>query len=166
MKINVTVDLEDFYYEDETGNSFAEEIKADISHRVKTQLWTDFKAQGLNAFSETLTREINRTTHGRIEQMVNELLNGEKVRRSSYDKELNITFKDAALEYIKQASVDNSPFMNQIRGIVKEAADNLGNELKNRYDILFASQLVAKMNESGLLKDDVARLLLDNGNNG
>jgi hypothetical protein len=34
-------------------------------------------------------------------------------------------------------------------------------EFKDRYDLLFASQLVSKMNAVGLLKDDVAKLLID-----
>lgn len=32
--------------------------------------------------------------------------------------------------------------------------------MKQRYDLLFASQIVAKLDEHGLLKEDIAELLL------
>lgn len=34
--------------------------------------------------------------------------------------------------------------------------------MKKRYDLLFASQLVAKMKESGFIKEEAIALLLDN----
>jgi hypothetical protein len=42
----------------------------------------------------------------------------------------------------------------------KKATDSISKELKERYDLLFASQIVSKLHENGMLKEDVAKLLL------
>ena len=51
-------------------------------------------------------------------------------------------------------------------GSPNEAIDKLakqfGDELKKRYDIAFATQIVKRMNENGLLKDESIIKLLDN----
>lgn len=49
---------------------------------------------------------------------------------------------------------------NSMEKLIKSLAKDFANEMKERYDLLFASQLVAKMSETGLLKEDVAKLLL------
>jgi len=46
MKINVQVDLSEFYTEEE-GQSFSDEIKNEISSRVKNQVWKDFQDKAL-----------------------------------------------------------------------------------------------------------------------
>ena len=68
-----------------------------------------------------------------------------------------MTLKEYILYQIQNNTGWNSPNEN-----IKKLAQKFGEEMKNRYDLLFASQLVAKMNESGLLKEDVAKKLLDN----
>ena len=68
-----------------------------------------------------------------------------------------MTLKEYILYQIQNNTGWNSPNEN-----IKKLAQKFGEEMKNRYDLLFASQLVAKMNENGLLKEDVAKKLLDN----
>lgn len=50
----------------------------------------------------------------------------------------------------------------ELEQFANDCAKDFGKEMKERYDLLFASQLVAKMSETGLLKEDVAKLLLPN----
>jgi len=49
---------------------------------------------------------------------------------------------------------------NSIGEHVSRVGKQLGDELKKRYDVAFANQIVVRIHEQGLLKDDVAKLLL------
>ena len=63
-------------------------------------------------------------------------------------------------DYIKRHFTSRNNYRNADEVISKEA-EKFSKQMKDRYDLLFASQLVAKMSNAGMLKDDVAKILLE-----
>jgi hypothetical protein len=45
---------------------------------------------------------------------------------------------------------------------IEKLAKGFAEEMKKRYDLLFATQIVSKMGENNLLKDDVMKQLVEN----
>lgn len=166
MKINVTLDLTDVWCDEENNGNLSDVLKEHIVWEVQQAVWAEFSDEAKKDFSSKVRNMLDGSKKGRIDAIVDECFNSEKIRKSPYDSKTEVTMKEYVCQALKHQTVDSYSFNNKLDESVKKQGADIANELKSRYDILFASQLVAKMNENGLLKDDVARLLLDNGNNG
>lgn len=174
MKINVTVDLAEFYTQDEE-NSFSEEIKNEISARVKSQIWNDFKEIALHEVKQLVISEFEKTKVENVTSIVSKLISSKKIKRSDNSFEL-VTIEDYVTEKItkdyfsERQSAETvmrgliSNFESKFNNELKQNSETISRELKDRYDLLFASQIVTKLNENGMLKTDVAKLLLGSDN--
>lgn len=101
-----------------------------------------------------IQKQLEQCMYEYIQKEVKDFISEGKIRKSSYNKE-EILIKD----WIKEKFTGDTGY-NNTEKVIKSLAKDFGKELKERYDLLFASQLVAKMSETGLLKEDVAKLLL------
>lgn len=176
MKINVTVDLAEFYNEDQE-NSFSEEIKMEIAARVKAQVWKDFEERALSQMKQLVIHEFDKQKTKQIEKLVKKVIGSEKIKKSDYSNE-QITFEEYITEnlknnYFSERQTAESVLRNYISNFetkfnneIKQNSESIAKELRDRYDLLFASQIVTKLNENGMLKSDVARLLLNSENEG
>ncbi len=175
MKINVTVDLEDFYSESE--ESFNEQILDHISYQVKNQIWTEFKNKGLEVFTKKINEELHNGKEEEIERIVHKIFTEKKLRNldgSRGKSEEYITLFEfiehkITHDYFSPNKTADSLLNNRINEkyiqfnkSVSDAANEISGQLKDRYDMLFASQIVNNLNKAGMLKDDVSRILLDN----
>jgi len=173
MKITVVVDLSEFYTE-EDGQSFSNEIKNEIASRVKTQVWKDFQDLALEELKLLVNAEFTKVKEMNLNKIVEDIFANEKLKKNQNSTEM-ISVKDYITEKIKndyfsernnaEAIFKNliSNFENKFNLELKNTSDALGKELKQRYDLLFASQIVTKLNEQGLLREDVAKILLGSG---
>ena len=153
MKINVTIDLDDLWTDE---SSISEEISMEIKRKVLDEIWSKIKPAVEEQITRATKNEIEKTYCGKINTFIDEFFETGELKnpRNSSEK---ISLKEYILYQIENSTGWNSPNEN-----IKKLAQQFGNDMKNRYDLLFASQLVAKMNENGLLKEDVAKKLLDN----
>jgi len=159
MKINVTVDLSNFYSEDES--SFSEQIKSAIAYDVKKQVLNDFKEKLTNDFTFQIAAEIAKEKESLITSVLKDLCINAKVKQRYSTKE-QISIVDYITEELERTQLSGNAIQDFLSKQVKQSTDNISKELKSRYDILFASQIVSKLHENGLLKENVAQLLLDN----
>jgi hypothetical protein len=91
----------------------------------------------------------------KIQKQVDLFVETGKIKgRYSNDKEVTV------LEYIQADFNANSGYSSP-KDQIQNLAKKFGDELKQRYDLLFASQIVAKLSENGLLKDSVVKMLLE-----
>lgn len=143
------IEVEDFYLD---GEELSEALTSHIKHYVVQEIDKSIKAR----VEEHITRKVKADVEERMYRFMNvtieEIIQKEKIKDGS--KEMSL------VEYIRNYFLNKSAYSNADASI-KKAADQFGQEMKNRYDLLFASQLVAKLNDSGMLKEDVAKLLLD-----
>jgi len=174
MKINVTVDLSEFYTEEE-GQSFSEEIKNEISSRVKNQVWKDFQDKALDELKLLVNAEFAKSKELNISYVIAEIFSAEKLKKNQNSSEM-VTVKEYITEKIKadyfseRQSAESvlkglvTGFENKFNIELKQSSDAISKEIRERYDLLFASQIVTKLNEQGLLREDVAKILLGSGN--
>jgi hypothetical protein len=164
MKINVTVDLSEFYSQDEE-TSFSDEIKMHIVSQVKYQIINDFKAKGLEMVADMARKLVDKNIEAELKSSVREFVNTRKLSTGK-------TFNEMVAEKIEKKYLDIQSVSDAIayrfksvemenNKIIESKANELAKNLKDQHDLLFASQIVAKLNEQGLLKDGVASILLN-----
>lgn len=148
-----TVEIDEFWL-DEDSNGFEEElknsIKIDVCQQIKKMMLTHIE----NEITNVVKQQVSDTLREHIQALVADVISTGMIRESSYsDKEISIE------NWIKKQFHGNSGYQNADLKIT-ELAKKFGDEMKQRYDLLFASQIVAKLDEHGLLKEDIAELLL------
>lgn len=179
MKINVTVDLEDLY--DEVSNEYDGSVSVnqlildEIESRVKQEVWSEFRTRTLDEFKTKINNELSKGKETELNRIITKVFTEKKIKAKDSSKnspeEMVTLFEyiedKITKDYFSTGNNAEEILRSKLRDFqvvfeksVSNAADKIGNELKDRYDLLFASQLVAKMNEVGLLKTDVANLLL------
>jgi len=181
MKFNVTVDLEDLYddYSGEEGSgvSFNEQILDEIRRRVKGEIWGEFRKSTLDSFKAKIDSELAKEKDAEITRIVKKIFSEKKIKIKESTKKDDNPEMVTLFEYIEDKierdyfSMGNSAeslLRDKIREMqvsvektISIASSSLSDEIKQRYDLLFASQLVAKMNQAGMLKEDVAKLLIE-----
>lgn len=158
MKIKVEVDLSDLYSEEE-GENYSQVVKAHITGEVKREVLKHFKETTGDEFSKAAIAQIEVSKHELITKTLEGLAKVPmiNVRHSKEPISLEEHIRSEYEKYVAQGS----RFDGIIEKAVIKAAQDLGMELKDRYDMLFASQIVMKLNEQGMLREDVAKVLLD-----
>ena len=148
-----TVELDEFWMDEDSG-TLDEELKSYVIHDVIMQIKSGIREKIETEISSQIQKQLEQCMYEYIQKEVKDFISEGKIRKSSYNKE-EILIKD----WIKEKFTGDTGY-NNTEKVIKSLAKDFGKELKERYDLLFASQLVAKMSETGLLKEDVAKLLL------
>lgn len=152
--MKITIDLEDFWLDGETDlesglkdfvkREVLKEINKSIEKRVEDHLTTKIK------------EEVEKHMYKQMNSFIADFIKTGQIKSSNYSDAKMISVE----EYVKQKFSSDTGWSSPNEQI-KTLAKKFGDEMKARYDLLFASQLVAKLNDTGLLKKDAARLLLD-----
>lgn len=148
-----TVEIDEFWL-DEDSNGFEEElknsIKIDVCQQIKKMMLTHIE----NEITNVVKQQVSDTLREQIQALVADVISTGEIKESSYsDKKISIE------GWIKSQFNANCGYHNA-NAKITELAKKFGDEMKQRYDLLFASQIVAKLDEHGLLKEDIAELLL------
>ena len=158
MNIQVNVDLSEFFSEVDE-QSFSEQIKNHITYTVKNEVLAEWKEKITKEFNEQVKATIEQEKERLISNMLNELILSEKLHRSHGSKEL-VSIKDFAIENLKSWWLNESTTTRTFDKILQKESESIVEKLKERYDLMFASQIITKLNEAGMLKEDVAKLIL------
>lgn len=158
MKINVTVDLTEFYAENE-GDNFSEEIKRAIASDVKFQILKEWKDKIGDEFNKAVIAEVEKQKENLITDTFNKLAVDAKVKKQYSSGEM-ISIAQWITEEFERMHLSDNKLNSLLASQLTKSSDRISKELKDRYDLLFASQIVSKLNEAGMLKEDVAKILL------
>lgn len=147
------VEIDDFWMDEEEElqpalqkyliASVVQQISKSIEKKVEDKVYREAKNQ------------IENQMYKQIQQKVSDIIATGKIR-GTYSGGAEITLE----EWIKEQFTSNTSYRSPTDEL-KKLADKFGKEIKDRYDLLFASQIVAKLNEQGMLKEDVAKMLFD-----
>lgn len=148
-----TVEIDEFWL-DEDANGFEEELKnsinIDVCQQIKKMMLTHIE----NEITNVVKQQVSDTLREQIQALVADVISTGEIKESYYsDKKISIE------DWIKSQFNANCGYHNA-NAKITELAKKFGDEMKQRYDLLFASQIVAKLDEHGLLKEDIAELLL------
>lgn len=150
--MKITVDVSDFYLDEDNIEAglrsrityeVVNEIKKSIQERVDTQIKMEVK----DAVEKSLYREITKAIT-------------DVMQKSEFPSRNNSKEFVSIETYVKEC-LNYSGGWQSFQDVIKKIASDYSAELKKRYDLLFASQIVAKMSDSGLLKEDAVKLLLE-----
>jgi len=154
--MKITVELDEFWM-DEDSNNLSEELHTYVKNQVIHNVWSKIKDQ----VDSEIVKKINELSRERLEYKVSELI--DKIVDSEQVRSPSIGIgKDGVCslyDKLKHSFLNDSSYSNPTSKL-QDLAKRFGQELKDRYDTLFASQIIIKVSEQGLLKDGVIESLL------
>lgn len=153
--MKITIDLEDLYPELEEGN-LNEQIKEHISGHLLHEIWKKTEVIIKDYCDTEIKKQINDLLYKKVSAKITDVLLNEKLKKWGND---TITINEWIPKELERLTLDRNYLGDAVTKLAKETSDSI----KKRYDLLFATQIVSKIAEQGLLKDDVAKLLLDSG---
>lgn len=148
MKLQVEIDLDDMWFEED--GSLSAQIKNALVHEIKQQV--------LSKMSQDTKAEMAAAVKRLVDQIFADMVNAEMTRLLIEDQ-IQVGGKNRTLRELIAEKFESSGWNNpeeQIKKLAKTHAD----EIKMRYDLMFATQIVANMSNHGLLKDEMSKLLL------
>ena len=148
--MKISIDITDFYLDEdhdlETGlkNYIKHEAICSIFSKIKEKVENEINKQVASHVLDNLSAEISKC-----------VCNG-KVPRKNSPKEL-VTINEYVQDCLLSSSVSSwQNFENSIKEISKKFCE----EMKKRYDLNFASNIVAKLIDNKLIKEDAVKMLL------
>jgi len=149
-----TIDIKNFWTRED--ESLDEGIKRYLVDEVKKEIWNSIKNEVKTDLIKQIKQEISDSMKENINNVMKTMIDNDEIILSGrYSSDEPLPMK----EYIQKQMNDKNNY-NTPTGEIEKIAERHAKEISKRYDLLFASQLVAKLGNNGLLKEDVARLLL------
>ncbi len=152
--MKVLVEFEDFWLSEDGEIDIA--IQQYITQKVAAQVWNKVSEKIKESIDSTVKKMVDEQLKTKIAVAVESIIGSPDFKvEGQYSSDGMLTID----EYVKSSFERNTGWRSPADAVATKAK-NYGNEMKNRYDLMFASQLVAKMNENGLLKDGVYESLM------
>lgn len=151
--MKIEIDISDFWLEE---GELETELKKYITSQAIYSINGTIKERVDKHVDAEAKRQIEESMYKAINGHITACISSEKVK-SRYNSSIEVTLA----EWVKESFL-KTELVRKLDAIITEVAKGYANDLKQRYDLLFASQLVSKMHENGMLKEDVAKLLLPN----
>lgn len=149
-----TIDVEDFWLDEDTG--IEEGLRSHIKHDVVTQIKQSLKEAIETTIRQEVEQQFKENLSTEVALLTKEVIESGQVKKSSHSEE-KIPLKDWIIEQVNS----NTGWSNPQEQLAKYAKKHM-DEIKKQYDFLYASSVVQKMSELGMLKDDrVAELLTE-----
>ena len=114
---------------------------------------------------DTIVKKAQRQLKLAVGKELKKVLSGTIDMKVGYTKMQDVTLEEAVRKIVEETKTDYRGDKLFIVDAVEKASTAVIEELKSRYDLLFASQLISKLNQGGYLKESaVAELLTQNDN--
>lgn len=160
MILEIKVDLSDIYTDDYT---ISEVVRKQIEREVFQQVKKDTEKQ----IQDKITSVVTKMATERLSEVIHDITKKQIEGGVSLGRRA-INLPNSRSEYVDDCTIEQfvvSEFMNtssygSIRSHIDTLAKNLSVDLKKRYDMLFASQIVNALSEQKLLKDEAIAGLL------
>lgn len=164
MKLNIEIDLEEFYAEnfesDEYGasptSSLSGEIVSIIKHEavqaIKTQVREEVSAIATKAYKDFGEKKLQDITEFEMDRFANEGM----IRKGSRNNTELVSVKD----YLSGVFKDSGRW-NSTDKAMRKMGEEFAAEARKRYDMMFASNIVTGLEKQGLLKAGVFESLTE-----
>jgi len=148
--MEIKINVEDFYLDGKTD--LEEGLKAYVKREVLNEINKSIQARVEEHITRKVKEEVEKHLYTMINKKIGELILSENIIVSG--KEI------AIVDHIKNV-FQNTTGWNYPTENIKKIAEAFGKEMKSRYDLAFASHVVSKLQENGMLKDNIADLLIE-----
>lgn len=149
MTMKIELDFSDIFCEE--GEELKKSFLSHIAWQVQEKVWESVDVKVQEKLTEEICGAIIKKVENKINLICEEFVNKNEI--TVIDKKISID------EYINDI-FNNASSWGGLRSMAVKKAEEHAKDLKARYDIAFANRIVLKIHEQGLLKDDIAKLLL------
>lgn len=162
MKFNIEVDVADIIESAGKTRNFDYEVfkelvikavKENIIETVNNMILSEIKDQVVNDIRCEITSRLDTVADSLQSDIVNDIINGQKITLGSGCTRKTIIAKD----YIYEKVI--SEVGKCINQVINEVSGKACKQLKDRYDLAFAAAIIDKLRKQKLLNDDVAKLI-------
>lgn len=145
--------LKDFWLDDD--EELEPSLKSYISEKIIDGIFKSIEKKVETQITMQVKEQVEKTLYQKIGTIIDIVINTEKINDGYSNHKITIE------DYIKKQFTENTKYHSP-KEKIEQLAEDCAKELKERYDLIFASHIVAKINEQGMLKEDIAKLLLEN----
>lgn len=150
--MKIQIDIDDFYLD---GDEIEASLKDYILKQSVQQITKSIEKKIDDQIERQVKLLIEKSLSNLIVKSADEFINsGQLKSRNNSSQMVSIQ------KYIEQEFEYNSGW-NSIKSKIEQIAKQFAEDLKKRNDLLFASQIVARLSDNGLLKSDAAKMLLE-----
>lgn len=164
MKLKVEIDIQEILNElFEDFNPEEESFELDLKETIRDGIVGDVKRQIIQMQSQKIREQIISETKTLINKSINDKIKNDVegfyengLLKVDYSKE-EVSVQDWIRRHF---SLKSNEYTRQLKDKVQLQSKVCVDELKQRYDMLFASQIITKLNDQDLLKDGVFKSLM------
>lgn len=171
MKFKIEIDINDIMeglfedYHPDCDNfpeiDLKEEVMHEITRSTKNQVLEKYKGETESKIVERVKVLVDDKITKQIKKDVEDFVKNGKLKKYSTDEPKSVK------EWINEKFTQESDSYSQtLRKVVASKAQEAVEELKSRYDLLFASQVITKLNDADMLKEGVFQALMASSNKG
>ena len=153
MKFKIEID--DFWLDEDTG-SLEDELKSSIKNEIVREIKKFIQDEIEIQIKDVVQQQISDSLTTEISMLTRDIVSAGTVKSSKHSED-RITIKDLIISTIEG---NRNHWSNPIDELQKYANKHMA-KIKSEYDYLFASSIVKKMAEQGMLKDDNINKLLN-----
>lgn len=172
MKIKVEIDVSDLVAETEEYGEYnlKEELENSIRSEIKHSVVSQLRTLVLDTFKSDLQDQIKKDLPNTVQLILEELSSQTLTipeAKVFEDGEWKIKSNVSMADYIKYRVYQNLFDVNTKKEFdrnVERIATLAVSQFRSEFDQYFATQIVRKMGEQGLLKEDVGKMLTGGGN--
>lgn len=154
--MKLKVDLDDFYLDED--EDLIPAIKDFVVDKVISTIWNRVEEKIKHKILELCDENIQKIIDSKIEEHLNEMLDKEIVKKDRWSSDLITLQEYVSITFNKEFDQN---YRIKLERFMEGKTKDICEEIKKRYDLLFASQLISKMNDQNMLKEDIAKLILD-----
>lgn len=143
------IEIDDFWLDDES--ELEPELKNHIINTVVQTIWKKLETQVGKQLIDEIHKTVESDFKGKLDEQIEHIIKTQTIG----DGEKSPLLDDWLRSKFNERHGWNNPI-----DVLEKRAKAWGEEMRERYDTLFASQIVIKMSEQGLLKDGVFKALM------
>lgn len=148
--MKITIDLEEIWTNED---SISDALKSEIQRNVTKVILEKFEKKAVDFIEIEARKRVEELMHQNISIAIKEYIKNGKM------KSLNKPNTEVPVEeYIKEKFLYGHGW-NSFDDQIKKLSERFAKEMKDRYDMFFASQIVIKMQEQGLISQEVLKAI-------
>jgi Zn-dependent M16 (insulinase) family peptidase len=157
--MKIIVDIEEFWFDEES--ELTEELHNFVTNKVMNEIWKRIEGKIEKEIISQINKMVTDSLYKKSNLFIGKFLETGKIKKDVY-KDGKYVKEDMTIQEFIQNKFRSDSGWGNINDHIKKIAQRFGTEMKERYDLMFASQIVARLGDNGLIKEDVAKMLLGN----
>ena len=156
-----TIDIEDFWMDDESGG-VAHELEKYITREVVSKIYKSIEKKLEDTIVVKIDSMVTAALYRKSTAFIKKFLERGMIKARVRNEHGNMEDGEITIEDFIKSKFQNDSGWSSPNDRIEKLAKGFAEDMKNRYDLLFATQIVSKLGEQNLLKDSVMKELVEN----